>query len=235
LLAIIFANGQLNIPKTFNFLETLKRADLLIAANGGSHSFLDLGIRPHFVIGDLDSLSKEDLALLEGEGMKILRYPKRKDYTDLELALQFALDQGAQEVQILGALGNRWDHTIANFLLPAIISPATTELENKLIDNTVVKKSKLPRISFVDGDQQIFFMQGEDQLEILGQPGDTVSLVPLTERVFGVSTTSLEYPLSGEDLLIGRTLTISNVLLNQSGWVSIKDGRMLCVVIHASV
>jgi len=231
--AIIFANGRLNIPETFDIQEALKLADISIAVNGGSRFCLDLGVKPQFLIGDLDSISKEDLALLEGSGTILIRHPKRKDYTDLELALRYAQDQGADEILVLGALGDRWDHTIANILLPTVLSPSSPKSDDNALNSSLHPRSKLSRISFVDGNQEIFFMHGRDRLEISGQPGDTVSLIPLSEWVRKVTTVNLEYPLNNKDLFMGSTLTISNVLVDQRGSVSIQEGSMLCVVIHS--
>jgi len=194
----------------------------VIAADGGAHHCLALGVHPRFVIGDLDSLDKEDLSQLKAQGSEIIQHPRRKDYTDLELALRYGQDLGVDEILILGALGERWDQTIANILLPAILIP--------IAQRTDVKNP--PRITILDGNQELFFLRGGDQMEIHGHPGDVVSLIPIAERAHGVTTLNLEYPLLADDLLLGSTLGISNVLLAEHGSVSLIEGLMLCVVIH---
>jgi thiamine pyrophosphokinase len=170
----------------------------------------------------LDSLGKEDLSQLIAQGSQIIQHPKRKDYTDLELALRYAQELGAEEILILGALGERWDQTIANIMLPAVLSPT--------VHQTTIKGP--PRITILDGNQELFFLRGGEQLEIYGHPGDVVSLIPIAERAHGVTTQNLEYPLLENDLLLGSTLGISNVLLEEHGSVSLIEGLMLCVVIH---
>lgn len=205
--AVIFANGWLNQP------TALRADDLLIAADGGARHCLELGLHPTAVIGDLDSLSEAELSKLETAGAKIITYPRRKDYTDLELALNYALDLGADEILILAALGARWDQTIANILLPTAFSTIPIKL--------------------IDGGQEIFFLRAGEQLEIYGQPGDTVSLIPLTGSAHGISSQNLEYPLEGDSLHFGSTRGISNVMLTSRARVSLQQGLLLCIVIHS--
>ena len=220
--ALVFANGSLQFSQGGNPPFILRPDDIVIAADGGARHCLALGIQPRFVIGDLDSLGIEEASHLRTLGAEIIQHPRRKDYTDLELALRYVQELGVDEILILGALGDRWDQTIANILLPALLSPGTP-------GNTV---QKTPRITIWDDNQELFFLFGGDRLEIHGQPGDVVSLIPLSERTSGVTTNNLEYPLEANDLVLGSTLGISNVLLGEHGEVSFLEGLMLCVVIH---
>ena len=222
--AVIFANGRLN--QGDDIVTALRPDDLLIAADGGAHHCLALGLPPKIVIGDLDSLAEDDLARLKGNRATILQYPRHKDFTDLELALRYALEQRVSEILILGALGDRWDQTIANLLLPAILL--------SMPQASPPEPHSGVRISIVDGEQEIFFLRSGEKLAIRGQPGDTVSLIPLAGNAHGVTTHNLEYPLDGADLHFGSTLGVSNVLLTESGSVSMSEGLMLCIVIHES-
>lgn len=210
--AVVFANGVLNQPETVKAM--ILPDDLLIAADGGTRNCWRLGLNPAVVIGDFDSLTEQDLATLEAAGTQILRYPTRKDYTDLELAIMYAQEQGAQEVLVLAALGARWDQTLANLLLPAAGFLGSL------------------RVSLVDGSQEILLSRGGQRLEVRGQPGDTVSLIPLGGDAQGVTTFELEYPLRNETLLFGGTRGISNVMISQSAAVDFRHGLLLCVIIH---
>jgi thiamine pyrophosphokinase len=206
---VIFANGKLN-----HFPE-LHPDDLIIAADGGARHCLRLGLRPRIVIGDLDSLNDEDLRMLRANGAEIIQYSTRKDYTDLELALRHAQDLGVDEILVLGALGERWDQTVANLLLPAALAPTPIRL--------------------VDGNQEIYFLRGGETLVVHGRAGDTLSLIPLAGEAVGVSTQNLEYPLDQEDLVFGSTRGVSNVLLTDQAAVSLREGLLLCVLIRAQV
>jgi thiamine pyrophosphokinase len=211
--AVIFANGDLNDPLSAR--ERLQPDDLLIAADGGARHFLRLGITPHLVIGDFDSLDAGELDSLENLGVKLVRYPSRKDFTDLELAVRHAVEAEANEILILAALGARWDQTLANVLLAA-----SHEL-------------RTANIRLVDGSQEIRLLRGGEKLELTGRAGDTVSLIPLGGDVYGVSTEGLEYPLNKEKLFFGSTRGVSNVMNGDSAGVSMQEGMLLCVLIHA--
>jgi thiamine pyrophosphokinase len=101
--AIVIANGHVGNSEASR-AETWTH-DLVICADGGAQHALTLGLAPDVVIGDLDSLDSDLQARLESEGCQILVHPTRKDETDLELALRYAVDHGVDEILILGALG----------------------------------------------------------------------------------------------------------------------------------
>ncbi|MFL5806300.1 MAG: thiamine diphosphokinase, partial [Roseiflexaceae bacterium] len=102
------------------YAAQIRAADLLIAADGGARPLLRLGAPPRLVIGDLDSLDAASQAELAALGIELRRFPRAKDETDLELALLQAAERGAAAIDILGALGGRWDHTLANVALLAL-------------------------------------------------------------------------------------------------------------------
>jgi thiamine pyrophosphokinase len=211
--AVIFANGMLSRPEVAR--AALRPDDILIAADGGARLCHQLGLTPAILIGDFDSLDEQELAYFETRGSQIIRHPARKDYTDLELALRHALSLGVEDILIFAALGARWDHTLANLLLPA--APDLAHV----------------RIRLADGPQEVMVLRGGSVLEISGQPGDTVSLIPLNGDALGITTRGLEYPLNNGSLHFGATRGISNVLLGQSATVSLRQGLLLCVIIHA--
>ncbi len=210
--AVVFANGELNDAE--QTAKWLTENDLVIAADGGSRHCLALGVIPDILIGDFDSLEPGQLADFEIQGSQIFQHPARKDFTDLELALRYACEQGVEEILVFGALGARWDQTLANLLLPAHPDLACAA------------------ISLIDGRQEIRLVRPGEPLFVHGQPGDTVSLIPLNEDAVGVSTWGLEYPLINEILAFGATRGVSNVLVNETAEISLLQGRLLCIVIR---
>jgi thiamine pyrophosphokinase len=203
---VIIANGPLN--KSIK----LSADDVLIAADGGARHCIKYGLHPDYVVGDFDSLSEKDLNILNAWGAKIIRHPARKNFSDLELALQRANSLGSDEVLIYAALGARWDQTIANILLPTIFPSL--------------------RISLIDGSQEMYFLRGGEHLDLYGNPGDLISLIPLIGNVYGISTRGLEYKLEDENLWIGHTRGISNVLMGDTATINSKEGLLLCVMIR---
>ena len=210
--AVIFANGLLNNLDSAR--EVILEDDLLIAADGGARHCLKLGFIPKILIGDFDSLNDNELASLQSAGTEIIRHPAQKDYTDLEIALRHAQSLGVVEILVMGALGARWDQTMANLLLPV-----TADFFDV-------------HIRLIDGSQEVMLLRGGNTLNIHGQGGDIVSLIPLGGNAYGITTHGLEYPLDGETLFFGATRGVSNVLLNEDATIQLRDGLLLCTVIH---
>jgi thiamine pyrophosphokinase len=210
--AIIFANGEFADARDMR--DILRPDDLVIAADGGTHHAVTAGVIPQAVIGDLDSLSPDEQAHVEAAGSHLIHFSPRKDETDLELALLHAAREGATEIVILAALGGRLDQTIANLLLLAL--PELGGLD----------------VRIVEGAQEAFLIRDEELIE--GQPGDTVSLIPLGGDAVGVTAEGLEWPLHEDSLRFGPARGISNVLTVKQARVSVQQGLLLCVVTHAS-
>jgi thiamine pyrophosphokinase len=212
---IIFANGS--ISNLVQASELTQNSDMIIAADGGARHCLAAAIFPRVVVGDFDSLTPAELDELKGLGARLIRYPARKDFTDLELALEFACEQGADQITILGGLGQRWDQTLANILLLA--GPF----------------AQSARVSYIDGNQEIMLIRHSQKLEITGQPGDTVSLIPIQGNAEGITTRGLEYPLEEDTLEFGAARGVSNILIGEKGTVHLKQGFLICIVIHQEV
>jgi thiamine pyrophosphokinase len=210
--AIIIANGQIYDSDLHQSLIT--PTDLVICADGGASNALALGLQPQVVIGDLDSLDESLRSRLEKEHCQFIAHPAHKDETDLELAVKYAAEQGAQEMLIFGAMGYRLDHALANVLLLAL--PELCSVTAKILD----------------GRQEVFLIRDEAPIE--GQVGDTLSLLPLTEQVTGIYTEGLEYPLENGTLYLGPARGVSNVLTAPQARVRVGQGLLLAVIIHNS-
>ena len=184
-------------------------ADVVIAADGGANALVEARLRPSLVIGDLDSLDNDRLAALAADGVELRRFPREKDETDLELALLHAAAIGAERIDILGALGGRWDHTFANVAMLAM-----PELQGR-------------QVRLIDERQRLFLVR--DQATLDGSPGDTLSLLPLTPVVRGITTRGLFYSLEDATLYFERARGVSNILIDPPGFVSLREGLLLVV------
>ena len=209
--AVIIANGIIGGLRPLIFPE-----DIVIAVDGGLRHCLELKLRPHTLIGDMDSLSPEEIDAVIRSGIPISRYPARKDHTDMELALHHAIGLGADDIVLLGALGARWDMTIANVMLLAAPELAGC------------------RVRILDGMQEISLVRAGETRRFEGNAGDLLSLIPLRTDAQNVRVTGLEYPLSGETLYFGATRGISNVFHDQTATVFLENGLLLCLVQHFS-
>ena len=206
---VIFAGGVYR-PGTGS-QNALASADMVIAADSGAATALHLGHIPSYVVGDFDSLDAQLVEQLRARGSHIISAPVEKDETDTELAVQLAIEQGATSITLLGALGgDRFDHTIANVLLLAGFDTVP--------------------IQIIDGPSTCWLLRGPGHTIIEGQPGDLLSLLPLTGDASGIRTQGLYYPLNGETLRFGKPRGVSNELTGEQAEVSLEGGMLL--VIH---
>lgn len=204
---VLFANGDLPAPEKLRTL--LQPTDILIAVDGGLRHILTLGLTPNLILGDLDSANPEDVQRLKAQGVPVRRYPIEKNETDIELALQAALEYHPQVIWIAAALGGRLDQTLGNIFL--LTRPELEDVDIRLMD----------------GEQEVFLIR--DQAPLSGEPGQIVSLLPLTGPVTGVTTSQLAFPLNHETLFPDHTRGISNRMMSTTAAVSIDNGILLCI------
>ena len=188
--------------------------DLVIGADLGAAHCLRWGWRPNLVIGDLDSLPAAAQATLAAQGSPFIVMPRRKDETDLELALDHVLQAGAAAIVIVGVLGGRIDHTLANLLLLTRADLAARD------------------VCMVDGHQTIRVLRPGRPLTVAGQPGDTLSLIPVGGAAIGVTARHVEWPLHEAVLPLGSARGISNILIGPTAELSIEQGLILVVHIE---
>jgi len=211
--ALIIANGVLEDLALWQ--EELHGAELIVAADGGAGHARRLGLRPHAVVGDVDSLDPETAHWLQENGVPIFRHPAAKDETDLELALLYAAEAGAEEILILGALGGRLDHALANVHLLAL-----DQLAGR-------------RVWLLGADLRAFLLRAGEEGHLSGQVGDTVSLLPLTAQARGIHTAGLRWALHGATLRMGAARGVSNEMTAPQASVRLEEGLLLVVHLPA--
>ena len=204
---IIFANGEL--PDINKVRAILRDDDHIICADGGTRHASALNLKPALVIGDMDSADSGLLQKLHADGVPLELFPRDKNETDLELAIQHAVELNPTEIIIVAALGGRLDQTLANIALLSDVRLATFDFR---LD---------------DGVEQIFFCR--DQAEVKGRSGDIVSLIPWGESVHGVQTQDLKWQLSNETLYPEKTRGISNEMTADMANIKISSGLLLIV------
>ena len=210
--AVIFVNGL--VSDYAALARWVGHDDYLIGADGGTAHCLAIGLRPHVVVGDLDSVDPEALAALQAGGTAVERHMPGKDQTDLELAMERGVRDGADELLLLGALGGRLDQTLANLLILA------------------QREWPVP-VYIAEGDQLAQALRGGQTLALTGEVGSTVSLVPLSPEVTGITYEGLAYPLVDATLRLGSTRGISNVLAASPA--TIRMARGLALIVQGSV
>jgi thiamine pyrophosphokinase len=189
--------------------ERIPAASRVIAADGGVDTALALGLDVALAVGDFDSVSAGGLAAAQAGGARVERHPAEKDATDLELALDAALDFGPDRVVVVGTDDGRLDHLLGSLLLLGYERYAGVELDALLGPATVhvVRKERM----------------------LHGQPGELVSLLPLHGSAEGVVTEGLVYPLHGETLAAGSSRGVSNVFASPTARVALEHGVLIAL------
>jgi thiamine pyrophosphokinase len=145
--------------------------------------------------------------------IKMIKYPKEKDKTDTEIAIEFALENKASEILLFGMTSlSRMDHSLNNILL-------LKNLAEKGIINTLFVNS-FTRLSAI-----------KEHIIIYKRKGNLVSLIPLSQKVKGITTTGLKYRLKNGSLSRDKTRGISNILISKEAEIRIDKGVLLVIQI----
>jgi thiamine pyrophosphokinase len=202
--ALVFAAASVEpTPRLRARLSQLVPA-FTVAADAGATTALAFGFTPDVILGDFDSL---DPATLHGLNVPIETYPRDKDATDGQLAIERALASGPDALYLVGFLGGpRLDHGLANILLLTRIEVPTVLLDDR-------NECRLLRA----GDEHVWEPE----------PSEVISLIALTDEVVGVSTRGLRWPLNGDTLRRGDTRGVSNEPASTEAAVSIQVGLLL--------
>jgi len=204
---IIAANGAL--PPTEQILSQISSADIIIAADGGAVHLHRMNIIPDMIIGDLDSISPATLDFYQSKQVPMVTHPARKDQTDTELCIDYALGQGCTQIVFLGVTGHRLDHTLANIFLLRRLSDLGINAR------------------IIDAHNEIYLVLSD--LVVQGMPGDLLSVIPASETVTGLTLKGLEYPLADKTLNMGTALGVSNCFTGTEAKVHIDSGVVLVI------
>ena len=205
--AVVVLAGEFSLTPAIE--RALQTAELVIAADGGADRLRGLQRVPDIVVGDLDSISAEEQASLQEQNVEFLQFPTDKDATDAELAIVEAAERGATAITILGGRGGpRADHELANLLLLA--HPRLRGIDVRFLTATTEVRAL-----------------GPGKHELGARPGSTLSLVPITAVVGGVTVTGVRWPLKEQDLRLGSTYTVSNEVTDSDIKVEIAKGTVL--------
>ena len=201
---VILCNGE--FPRHPTPLHILKHAGTLICTDGATDYALRAGLNPNVVIGDLDSLDTE-LERIQG---KIIQNDDQNS-TDLEKAIVWCVENKVHMVIVLGATGNREDHTLANFQIITQYSPSI-------------------HITLVTDHFTIEYVEGTREFE--SQPGQKISILPFRETT-NITTVGLKFELKNETLEFGSR-GISNESLSKLFSVTVKKGGAFVFLSHTS-
>lgn len=206
--ALIIASGN-NIDKKIFESENIA-FEYVICADGGLEKAEYLNLSPNIIIGDLDSVNAFVLKKYRDMDIEIVKYPAEKNFTDMELAIEYAVDKGYKDIVLIGATGSRLDHTVANTLL--IEAYFKKGVKIKIIDNNNL-------VQIVTNKMEIKYKQNY-----------FVSIIPTTDRIEGITLEGFKYPLNNVNVNRGSTLCISNQIIEEKGIITLNKGNALVFV-----
>lgn len=201
--AFLYTGGEISAA---NITERPEKGDLVIAADSGWNNAKALGAEPDLLLGDFDSLGKENLP----DGPEIYQVPAEKDLTDTQLAVEMALARGATELVIIGGLSGRLDHTLSNLAI----------LEH-------LSEKKIPAV-MTDGQNRARFVRGSGAL-IPRSAFKYLSLIAADKTVKGVSVKGCKYPLENAKLKKTHQYAVSNEIVGNCALVEVRKGGLYII------
>lgn len=202
--AFIYVGGKID-PDFIT--EHPKGDDITVAADSGIRNALLLGDHIDVAVGDFDSFPERDIP----EDAEIVRLRPEKDLTDSQVAVEIALEKGAESFVIIGGLSGRLDHTLANL---SILEDLTARGHYAIM---------------TDGVSRVHFINGGSAL--IGRSGfKYFSLIAATDIVKGVSIEGAKYPLKNARLSRKNGgFATSNEIDGNCALISVKKGALFII------
>ncbi len=190
------------------YKETVVNAGLTIAADSGLRLFRILNSPPRYVIGDMDSVSPDDLAWAKENGSGIILCKKDKDYLDSELAVFLAASNVCGNIIVSGVWGGRPDQSAASLNLLNLCEEIGVDAEIKSDSYRIGKISSYGKRTFET------------------KKGNLWSFLTLKEKCSGIKYTGLEYPLCDAELSPFEARGLSNIARAEKVEVEISEGEL---------
>lgn len=210
--AVVFATGEYSEQNAS--IAKVSDKDFLVGVDGGIRHCLNTGFKPDMVVGDLDSLDATAAGVVADSNVECIRFPREKDASDLELALQVLTGRSFDEVVLLGGSGGRTDHHLFNWQLagsrswPFRLRIIDDHVDAQLVDNTRPFDTSLAQ-------------------------GQLFSVIPLAAAATGVHVRGAQYPLDDATLALGSTIGLSNVVTQPRLQVSVEAGIVFVMLVLA--
>ncbi|KLV28256.1 thiamine diphosphokinase [Niallia circulans] len=184
-----------------------------IGVDRGVMYLIERSLPIYAAFGDFDSISETELQAMEEKTGIIKRFKPEKDETDMELALLWAIKEGATTIRLFGATGGRLDHTIANLHL----------LLREALDNKKIQ------LEIIDKQNSVSVVQAGSYTVKKLEEYKYISFFPYSTKIVGLSLEGFKYPLVRRNLPASSTLCISNELIRETGTFSFDEGILMVI------
>lgn len=185
-------------------------APYIICVDGGAKHLEQLNVEPNILIGDFDSIDESLFIKYKEKNIEFLTFKKDKDKTDTHLAIDYSIENKANKVILLGGYGTRVDHSLANIYMIEYAKQNGVDL------------------MLADGKNEIILASKKTEV-INDMENSFISLIPLSQKVYGVTTQNLKYQLSNATLKRNDSFGVSNEFLGEKAIVLSKRGKLLII------
>ena len=190
----------------------VRKEDFVIAADAGFSHCRRMGLSPDLIVGDFDSLPKEEQARLERirkeEPQRLLTLPSEKDDTDMLAAIREGLAKGCREFFLYGGLGGRLGHTIANI-----------QCLNFLKERGAA--------GYLADEDMLVFLARNETIRLPERESGWLSLFSMGERAQGVTLKGLKYELTDALITNSFPVGVSNEFIGKEAEITVRDGTLL--------
>lgn len=208
--AVIVLGGH---PPDRRVLGVLPSSPTVICADSGLDHALRLGLEPHVVIGDMDSVDPSNLSSARARECEILVHPPEKDFTDTELALSYVVDAGFDRVTLLWGGGDRIDH---------VLGVVAALGHRRLAD--------LDRLDAWIAADRLHVVHAERELRLDHAANTTLSLISIGTGDAVVTTNGLKWNLTDEPIDSTRARGLSNLVESTPCSIRCETGVAAVVV-----
>ena len=206
---VIVSGGMLEEDFVLPILKS-EETEFVIGVDKGLEFLYKHEIKPDYIVGDFDSVSRELVDYYREElNVPIREFNPVKDASDTEIALRLCLGLNRKSILILGGTGNRIDHLWANVQCLQIALQAGADA------------------SIVDSHNQIRLLDSDITLKKSEAFGPYFSLFPLEMPVDELSIRGAKYPLQNHFLKPSDSLCVSNEFAEDEVTISFVYGKVI--------
>lgn len=207
----ILGGGPIDLLPNFQLFR--EKEVIWVGVDRGVHTLFTMGLQPMIAFGDFDSVSEKEFLFIKNSLTELKVFKPEKDETDMEHALNWAIDQKPEMIRIFGATGGRLDHMFANIQLLINPSMQQRDIQLEIIDHKNIIQLKAP------GTYPVHKIKNKKY----------ISFIPISPEVKGLTLKGFKYPLTEYQIDIGSSRCISNELINDCGTFSFSEGILMII------
>lgn len=197
-------------PKDEIIKKYTDMCELIIGVDKGCNYLFELGINPHYIVGDFDSSNEKIINELVNGGAIKYQYECEKNFTDSEEAFELAISKGVKEIFFLGSTGQRFDHTLGNIGL--LLKALKLKVKAEIIDD----RNKILLVN------KSIYIRRDNEYKY-------ISFLAYNSTIKSFTINKAKYELKNYTLEVGDSRTVSNEFLTDDINIELSNGNILVV------